>query len=120
MPTYVKHMPSITRNQSHFPFPASVPSLLQVKYPDGGFVSTYVKYMPPGIMMIIVFALLIPGFWFLAVHTNRTRLDVSGQLAAMLPVCVMLPCCLSCYCMAVHTNRTRLGMSGRRLLHAGL
>lgn len=83
-------------HQSHFPFPASVPSLLQVKYPDGGFVSTYVKYMPPGIMMIIVFALLIPGFWFMAVHTNRTRLDVSGQLAAMLPVWVMLPCCLSC------------------------
>ena len=49
----------------------------QVKHPDGGFVSTYVKYMPPGIIMIIVFALLIPGFWFMAVHTNRTRLDVS-------------------------------------------
>lgn len=52
-------------------------SHLQVKYPDGDFVSTYIKYMPPGIIMIIVFALAIPGFWFMAVHANRHRLEVS-------------------------------------------
>lgn len=51
-------------------------SPLQVKHPDGGFVSTYLKYMPPGIIMLIVFALAIPAFWFMAVHRNRHRLEV--------------------------------------------
>lgn len=57
--------------------PAVCLLLSQVKYPGGGFVGTYVKYMIPGCLMLILYALVIPGFWFAAVYLNRKRLDVS-------------------------------------------
>ena len=58
--------------------PPPPPRAAQVKRPGGGFVSPFTKYMGPGILMIIVFALLIPGFWFWAVYANRRRLEVRG------------------------------------------
>lgn len=50
---------------------------MQVKYPGGGFVGTFVKYMVPGCLMLILYALVIPAFWFAAVYLNRHKLDVS-------------------------------------------
>lgn len=38
---------------------------------------TYVKYMVPGALLLAVYALLIPGFWVLAVYMNRHSLEVN-------------------------------------------
>ena len=38
--------------------------------------------MIPGILLLIVFALVIPGFWFLTVYLNRRNLDVSEPPSA--------------------------------------
>lgn len=40
--------------------------------------ATYIKYMVPGIALLIVFAVVIPGFWFLILWYNRKQLDVSA------------------------------------------
>jgi hypothetical protein len=54
----------------------ATPPRTQVKYPDGGFVGTFVKYMVPGCLLLILYALVIPAFWFAAVYLNRHKLDV--------------------------------------------
>lgn len=48
----------------------------QVKCPSGTFVNNFLKYMGPGIFMLFVFAVVIPGFWFAAVYMNRDNLEV--------------------------------------------
>ena len=56
--------------------PACPPPCPQVKTAAGSFVGVYLRYMIPGILLLIIFALVIPGFWFLTVYLNRHRLDV--------------------------------------------
>ena len=58
------------------------PAVSQVKYPGGAFVATYLKYMIPGIPLLILYAAVIPAFWFAAVYLNRGKLDVSLALWA--------------------------------------
>jgi hypothetical protein len=81
--------------------PAVCLLLSQVKYPGGGFVGTYVKYMIPGCLMLILYALVIPGFWFAAVYLNRKRLDVSelpqGARMGVVGSCIST-CCENCPC----------------------
>ncbi|EFN55637.1 hypothetical protein CHLNCDRAFT_133816 [Chlorella variabilis] len=48
---------------------------IMVKYPGGAFVATYLKYMIPGIPLLILYAAVIPAFWFAAVYLNRGKLD---------------------------------------------
>jgi hypothetical protein len=45
---------------------------------SGSFVGVFLRYMIPGILLLIIFALVIPGFWFLTVYLNRRNLDVSA------------------------------------------
>ncbi len=49
-------------------------------------VAWHIKYMVPGVALLIVFALIIPGFWFLILWYNRNKLDVSGSAAKRSPV----------------------------------
>lgn len=56
--------------------PPPDPGRPQVKEPNGNFVHTFLKYLGPGIIMLLIFALFIPAFYFMAVHRNRNRLEV--------------------------------------------
>ena len=38
-------------------------------------MGTYIKYMIPGIVLLVFFAAIIPCFWFLVLWFNRKRLD---------------------------------------------
>eukprot|EP00887_Chlorella_sp_A99_P008033 scaffold12.g8033.t1 len=41
----------------------------------GGLELTYQKYLAPGILMLVVFALVIPAFWWAVIFANRRRLE---------------------------------------------
>ena len=48
---------------------------IQVKPPGGGYTSLYIRYMVPGALMLIVFAIFIPFTWFWVTWKNRKNLD---------------------------------------------
>lgn len=49
--------------------------LLQVRPLGGSYVGTYVKYLVPGTILLVIFAAIIPLFWFFILWVNRRRLD---------------------------------------------
>ncbi|KAL4457343.1 hypothetical protein ABPG75_012208 [Micractinium tetrahymenae] len=48
---------------------------IMVKLPDGRLVGTYVGFMVPGILLLFLFAVLIPAFWFVTVWRHRHQLE---------------------------------------------
>jgi len=48
---------------------------IQVKPVGGGYNATYIRYMIPGAIMLTVFAVAIPAFWFLVIWRNRSKLE---------------------------------------------
>jgi hypothetical protein len=48
---------------------------IQVKPPGGSYTAIYVRYMIPGALMLLVFAIGIPWLWFYVTWTNRHQLD---------------------------------------------
>lgn len=52
---------------------------LQTKALGSPVSPDYIKYMVPGIALLIVFAIIIPAFWFLVLWYHRNQLDVSTE-----------------------------------------
>lgn len=48
---------------------------IKVKQPGGGYTATYIRYMIPGAIMLFIFAVVVPGFYFLTIWRNRKSLD---------------------------------------------
>jgi len=48
---------------------------IQVKPPGGSYTAIYVRYMVPGAIMLIAFAVGIPALWFYVTWKNRHQLD---------------------------------------------
>lgn len=46
-----------------------------VKPPGEGYTGTYKGYLVPGVIMLIVFAVVIPASWFYVIWKNRRNLD---------------------------------------------
>jgi hypothetical protein len=48
---------------------------IQVKPPGGSYTAIYIRYMVPGAIMLLIFAIGIPALWFYVTWTNRHQLD---------------------------------------------
>jgi len=48
---------------------------IKVRNPGGKLVPIYVRYMIPGAIMLFIFAILVPAFFFMVIWRNRRRLD---------------------------------------------
>jgi hypothetical protein len=48
---------------------------IQVKPPGGSFTAIYIRYMVPGAIMLLLFAIGIPALWFYVTWKNRHQLD---------------------------------------------
>lgn len=47
--------------------------------PDGRLVGTFVGFLVPGTLLLLLFAVLIPAFWFVTVWRHRHQLEVSNS-----------------------------------------
>ncbi|KAL4548349.1 hypothetical protein Ndes2526B_g00925 [Nannochloris sp. 'desiccata'] len=48
---------------------------IQIKPPGGSYTAIYIRYMVPGAIMLIAFAIGIPALWFYVTWKNRHQLD---------------------------------------------
>ncbi len=51
-----------------------------VRTTDGHWGSRYVKYVAPGIALLLVFAIGLPAFYFYTMYKIRNRLDVCPKV----------------------------------------
>jgi hypothetical protein len=47
-----------------------------VKLPGGPWDRTYLRYFPPGVVFMVIFAVLVPAAYFLILYFLRHRLQV--------------------------------------------
>ncbi len=69
------YLPS-TRPPAHTRTRTRTTTPSQVKLPNGRLVGTFVGFLVPGTLLLLLFAVLIPGFWFITVWRHRHQLEV--------------------------------------------